>query len=59
MTKRIDNQQNFFHRMDDVESLAMTPHKNDNEDSNGEASWMKSILARGDRTTDSNLNMGG
>ena len=45
--------------MDDVESLAMTPHKNDNEESNGEASWMKSILARGDRTTDSNLNVGG
>ena len=41
--------------MEDVESLAMTPHKDD--DSNGDEAWMKSILARGDRTTDSNLNV--
>lgn len=45
---------NLFHRMDDIESLAMTPQKDD--DSNGESgTWMKSLLARGDRTTDSNL----
>ena len=46
---------NLFHRMDDIESLAMTPQKDD--DSNGESgAWMKSLLARGDRTADSNLN---
>lgn len=58
-TKRIDNRglqpDNYFHRMDEIESLAMTPMKDD--DSNGEDAWMKSILARGDRTTDSNLNI--
>lgn len=53
LTKR-DNR-NLFHRMDDVESLALTPQKDD--DSNGESgTWMKSMLARGDRTADSNLN---
>ena len=39
--------------MDEIESLAMTPNQDD-ADSNGEEAWMKSILARGDRTTDSN-----
>ena len=41
--------------MEDVESLAISPKKDD--DSNGESgSWMKNMLARGDRTTDSNMN---
>ena len=41
--------------MEDVESLAISPQKDD--DSNGESgSWMKNMLARGDRTTDSNMN---
>lgn len=54
-TKRNDNQKNLFHRMDDVESLALTPHKND--ESNDESSnWMKSMLAKGDRTADSHFN---
>ena len=39
--------------MDEIESLAMTPNQDD-ADSNGEEAWMKSILARGDRTADSN-----
>ena len=41
--------------MDDVESLAMTPGK-DHDESNGESgSWMRNLLAKGDRTADSNL----
>ena len=45
--------------MDEIESLAMTPHKDGSaaDDSNGDEAWMKSILARGDRTTESNLNV--
>lgn len=46
LTKRTNN---LFTKMDDAESLALTPEK----DSNSE-SWMKSILTNKERTADSN-----
>ena len=57
VTKRTDNRKNLFHQMDDLESLNQTPQKLDEDDGNSESgAWMKSMLARADRTTESNLN---
>ena len=50
LTKRTNN---LFTKMDDAESLALTPEK----DSNSE-SWMKSILTNKERTTDSQITNG-
>ena len=59
VTKRTaldSNPKNLFHRMDDVESLTYTPQKGIEDDATSESgTWMKSLLARADRTTDSNL----
>lgn len=55
LTKRTDNRKNLFHQMDDLDSIAMTPQKEDDGNSESGA-WMKSMLTRADRTTESNLN---
>lgn len=55
LTKRTDNRKNLFHQMDDLDSIAMTPQKEDDGNSESGA-WMKSMLTRADRTTESNFN---